>query len=569
MGESSVGAAAFKRYYLSLVSTLSVLYAILLAVLAFGQVVGAGNDLRRINPYMQLPQWAHRFTFPLLFTLLMLYLAYHLWFKKRMALLVLVAFIVAKAVFDLAGGLHSREAVISIIVVAFFLTAWSAFVVTPDLHHLKQCLTLAIIGIPVLAVYGTMGLYLGRHEYKVSANPASLIRNAWLLVVGRSTVHFVGRDQLFKYTLVIAAVVLVAFLLFLLFRPHRAPVERTWEEEETARKIIESHGHESLSYFNTRRGKSYFFAGDECFLAYRVVGGMALISADPMGPEEMFHRLLVDFRAYCLKMGWRLGGIGQGDRVADILHNMGVHTFVLGEEAIVDVNGFTLEGREARKLRQTMAAVERKGVSVEFMFNASIPSHVRHELQEISRQWRGDNPETGYAMGLGRLLSSSDPDCLLALARDSDSAPEGFLYFAPMYPHQGYSLDVTRTRIGAPRPLSDYLIARTAFFLKEKGYRYMSLHFLALSQYYREGSEHKPSRFWRLAARVIDRYFPVMSAYTYDRKFSPLWVNRYLIYPSYLEFLRAGFTVLAAESAMKLTRAPERKRREQAAALPE
>jgi lysylphosphatidylglycerol synthetase-like protein (DUF2156 family) len=60
-----------------------------------------------------------------------------------------------------------------------------------------------------------------------------------------------------------------------------------------------------------------------------------------------------------------------------------------------------------------------------------------------------------------------------------------------------------------------------------------------------------------------------MSAYTYDRKFSPLWVNRYLIYPSYLEFLRAGFTVIAAESALKLTRAPERKRREHAAALPD
>jgi lysylphosphatidylglycerol synthetase-like protein (DUF2156 family) len=87
-----------------------------------------------------------------------------------------------------------------------------------------------------------------------------------------------------------------------------------------------------------------------------------------------------------------------------------------------------------------------------------------------------------------------------------------------------------------------------------------------LSQYYRKDSEHKQSRLWRFTAKQIDRWFPVISAYDFDTKFSPEWVRRYLIYPSYLEFLRAGFTVIAAESALKLTRAPERKRRELAAA---
>ena len=437
MGRLTGKAARFKEYYLSLVSTLSVLYAILLAVLAFGQVVGAGNSLMHINRYLQMPQWAHRYIFPLLFTALMLLLAYHLWFKKRAALMVLVLFIVVKAAFDLAGGAHTREAVVSIVIAAFFLTAWSAFTVTPDPRHLRRCIVGAIIAVPALALYGSVGLYLGRHEYRVSANTTSLLKNTWLIVVGRGTVHFVGRDLLFDYTLVIISVVIIAYLLFTLFRPHGAPGEPSWGEEETARKIIEEHGGDSLSYFNTRRGKSYFFLGDECFIAYRVLAGMALISADPVGPEELFPRLLLDFKAHCARMGWRFSGVGQSARTAAVIEKMGVHTFLLGEESLVDVTSFTLEGRDTRKLRQSVTAMERQGICVEFMFNAGIPSHMKHELQEMSREWRGDNPETGFAMGLGRLLSVSDPDCLLVLAYDAQRCPVGFQYFAPMYPHEG------------------------------------------------------------------------------------------------------------------------------------
>jgi len=50
------------------------------------------------------------------------------------------------------------------------------------------------------------------------------------------------------------------------------------------------------------------------------------------------------------------------------------------------------------------------------MFNSSMPTHIRHDLGRISTDWRGGKEETGYSMGLGRLMSSEDPDCLLSVA---------------------------------------------------------------------------------------------------------------------------------------------------------
>ncbi|MHB8894080.1 MAG: bifunctional lysylphosphatidylglycerol flippase/synthetase MprF [Candidatus Geothermincolia bacterium] len=558
-------AARLKEYYLSFVSTLAVLYALLLAVLCLGEAVGVDKTVLRINRYFQVPRWTGSNVFPVLFFLLALYLAYHLWFKKKAALIVLVVFMVVKAVFSLIGGMNAQWSVISMVIAACFLTAWSAFKVNPDFRYARKALVVAIVAIPLLMIYGTIGLYLGRKEYQVATSGPALIKNAWLLVVGRSSIHFTGSELAFKYSLIGASLAVIAYLLFLMFRPHKAPGEFTWEDEETARKILEYHGHDSLSYFNTRKGKSYFFLEDECFLAYRVVGGMAVMSADPVGPEEMHPQLLSDFRDYCISKGWRIGGVAQNERTAAILKRLGVHVFMLGEEALVEVTDFTLEGRGVRKLRQSCNQMTKSGTSVEFMFNSSIPSHVRHTLQEISRTWRGDNPETGFSMGLGRLLSASDPDCLLALAYDGSSKPIGFLYLVPMYPHEGFSLDITRTMFGSPKSLTDFLIARTILFLQHEKYSYLSLHFLAFSQYYRPGSPHKASRLWKSVANLMDRRFPVVSSWAFDTKFSPGYVSRFLVYPSYLEFIRAGLTVIVAESALKLTRPLERRKREEAA----
>ena len=46
-------------------------------------------------------------------------------------------------------------------------------------------------------------------------------------------------------------------------------------------------GADTLAPFVLRADKSYFFTDDEtAFLAYRVVGGVAIVSGDPVGPPE-------------------------------------------------------------------------------------------------------------------------------------------------------------------------------------------------------------------------------------------------------------------------------------------
>lgn len=127
----------------------------------------------------------------------------------------------------------------------------------------------------------------------------------------------------------------------------------------------------------------------------------------------------------------------------------------------------------------------------------------------------------------------------------------------------GYSLDITRTALGTSNSLSEYLLAKTALFVKERGGKYLTLHFCAFSQHYRDDREEKGNPFWRKVGQILDKWFPAVSAYQFDTKFQTLiWKKRYFVYQSYIEFLRCGFAVVSAESALKIARPKERRKRE-------
>ncbi len=496
----------------------------------------------------------------MVFGVLILWLAYEIYERKRAALFLLVILLIAKATIGLF--MHARLAALPALLMALlFLSSRKYFVARAEPAALRRFAKLmpaflvAIIGLGILGVYGS------RASLGLNVHGLAYISSSARMVTGMGPDFYLsGWPEVFGTVLNILTAAGIVYLLSLLLRPWSSDSLPDREHRRKARELVKRYGADSLSYFNLREGKNLFFSEDEdAFLAYKLVAGVAVISSDPVGPASSVPGLLADFQAFCAKRGWRIGGIGASDRYLADLHELGVRTWCLGEEAIIPLPSFTLDGRPMRNLRQGVARMERAGCRMEFMFNASIPSHLRHELLQISADWRGKTPETGFSMGLGRLLRSEDPDCLLTIAYDADSQPIGFLYLSPMYPELGYSLDVTRAIPHAPNGLSEFMLARTALFLRDQGYRQMSLHFCFFAHQYREDRPEEGSAFGRGFARTIDRGIPTTSLYRFDRKFQPDWKRRYMLHTGPIDFLPAAFAAISAEAAFELVKREGRK----------
>ena len=87
--------------------------------------------------------------------------------------------------------------------------------------------------------------------------------------------------------------------------PWRYRQKQEAQEREAARGLVARWGADTLAPFVLRADKSYFFSEDErAFLAYRVVGGVAVVSGDPIGPPAEFDRLVA--RVHRVRPGARL-----------------------------------------------------------------------------------------------------------------------------------------------------------------------------------------------------------------------------------------------------------------------
>ena len=323
--------------------------------------------------------------------------------------------------------------------------------------------------------------------------------------------------------------------------------------ELRAREIVRRHGRGTLDYFALRDDKQFFFFRDS-LIAYAVYGGVALVSPDPIGPEAERPEAFSAFRAYAEGRGWTIGVIGASEEWLPIYGTAGLHHLYMGDEAIVDCAQFSLAGGKMKGLRQAVTRLSRHGYTVEFLDPANIdPSRVTDILELISMLRRGE-AERGFSMMLGRLFNPKDKGLLLTIVHGPDGAPAAVCQFVPSPAINGFSLDLMRRDPGEhPNGLIDFALCSTIEHLRLSGARGLSLNFAAFrSVLDGERGEGTFTRVERWALKRLSGIFPIESLWTFNAKYNPTWLPRYLIYPAAESFVPVAAAVLRAESLTEL-----------------
>jgi lysylphosphatidylglycerol synthetase-like protein (DUF2156 family) len=323
--------------------------------------------------------------------------------------------------------------------------------------------------------------------------------------------------------------------------------------ELRAREIVRRHGRGTLDYFALRDDKQFFFFRDS-LIAYAVYGGVALVSPDPIGPEAERSEAFSTFRAYAEGRGWTIGVIGASEDWLPIYGAAGLHHLYIGDEAIVDCPTFSLAGGKMKGLRQATTRLARHGYTVEFLDPANIdPSRVTDILELISMLRRGE-AERGFSMMLGRLFNPKDKGLLLTIVHGPDGKPVAVCQFVPSPAINGYSLDLMRRDPGEhPNGLIDFALCSTIEHLRDIGARGLSLNFAAFrSVLDGERGEGTFTRVERWALKRLSGIFPIESLWTFNAKYDPTWLPRYLVYPAAESFVPVAAAVLRAESLTEL-----------------
>jgi lysyl-tRNA synthetase, class II len=318
-------------------------------------------------------------------------------------------------------------------------------------------------------------------------------------------------------------------------------------DQRAARAIVDAHATDSLSPFLIRPDKGLAFAAGGV-LSYRVIGGMAIVSADPVAPGGAAGGVLAGFQEYARRRGWQVVVWAASGRHLDAYRRLGLRSICVGEEAFVDPAAFSLEGRSVRKLRQSVHRVARRGWEIVVCDGRDIDAALEREIEALARRWRDDHRCLhGFAMGMGEHGGELRPDDLYVLAL----SPEGTLGAAMRFVMYGGNLSLdTMQRVGTtPNGLNEALVVRALEVARERGIDEVSLNYAGLAHLFRgEPSRRRARRvLTRLAIAPLHRRFQMDRLVRFNDKFAPQWRRRYLVYESASALPRAIVRVLQAE----------------------
>ena len=147
------------------------------------------------------------------------------------------------------------------------------------------------------------------------------------------------------------------------FRPAVYRLRAAPQQRVRASRLIEIHGRSNLDFFKIWPEKSIFFGpAGEAFLAYGVGAGMAVVLGDPVGREDEIPSVVRVFSAECHRNDWALAFYQTLPDFLPIYRRLGFRRLKIGDEAIVDLRTFSLDGPARKSLRTGLRKVEAAGV---------------------------------------------------------------------------------------------------------------------------------------------------------------------------------------------------------------
>jgi lysyl-tRNA synthetase class 2 len=411
----------------------------------------------------------------------------------------------------------------------------------------------ALVALAGVVLYGIVTLWLNR---LMADQPYTL--GFALRVTGRAIggMSFRGADHLsgpvsdwFPLSAFLLAWGSLAFLLAEWVAPWRYRLQQEARERGLAAGLVAAWGVDTLAPFALRADKSYFFSEDEtAFLAYRVVGGVAIVAGDPIGPAASCGPLVRRFLDYAHERGWRVAILGAGEERLDVYRSLGLHALYHGDEAVVDTATFTLEGRAIRKVRQSTHRLRKCGYETRVLRPSEIDPMLRDELESIVSEWRGDAPERGFTMALDTLFALGDDDAVFVVGFDADGRAEGFLHFAVSRAGSALSLSSMPRRGSVPNGFVEWLICSSIEWARATGFRRVSLNFAPFAALFASSDLTRAQLLVRGVLHRLKGWFQLDNLLQFNRKFFPEWQPRFVVYERRRDLPRVGVAALAAES---------------------
>ena len=475
--------------------------------------------------------------------------------KRRAWVLALIILCVNLATELFRTNHHPLQIGLSLGSIALLLAFHKSFYAKSDPSTKMQPLIGFGIALVVLFLASLLLLKF-RSNYEIIGSPS--YKNIFLFIVEgfigiTGPIKFTSErsSDLIAFTLGTFGVFTLIVPLWLYFRRVKPIPKMSDEDMDQVRKLIKHDlEQDSLGYFATRRDKSVVWASNrKAGIAYRVQGGVMLASGDPFGEYSLWPEAIAEFIKIADEHAWTPAVMGCSDRGGEVwVEHAGMIAIDIGDEAIIEVKDFTLEGRPMANVRQMVNRIKRKGYSCTTHKWSELDNDTRSQLRKLAHEWRYGVAERGFSMSMDRFGEDFDPDTYITIAWLNNEI-KGLLYYVP-WTTNGLSLDRMQRERGTDPGVNELMIVETVEYARANNLAHVSLNFAAFRSLFERADKISAgpiTRGMRNLIRFTSNFFQVESLYRFNAKFQPGWETRYVLYPRAADLPKVGWAALRAE----------------------
>jgi phosphatidylglycerol lysyltransferase len=507
--------------------------------------VGVANLLSAVTP--SLPDrldWLEQFLpfevragahlFAALSGFFLLILAANLLRRKRIAWLLTIGLLLISIISNLLKGWDYEESLLSTVLLGQLLLMRQVFTARSDRPSIIHGIQGLLVALLFTLAYGTLGFFWLDRHYSVDF---SLSQALWqtvtmFLTLGKAGIVSQNRfGRFFADSIYIIGVVTLLYALWMLLRPVLIHKEATPEERRRAQKIIEQYGRSSLARFALLNDKSYYFSpSGRSVIAYVPEGRSAIALGDPIGPIQERPEAISTFKQFCACNDWQPAFYQTLATDIELYKSLGFKTLKIGEEAVVKLPTFTLQGKAGKHLRTTVNKFHKLGYSVRF-HTPPIADELLQGLRAISDEWLAHIKVSEKKFSLGWFNDEYLKGCEIAIVYDSQSNPVAFANIVSEYQLNEITIDLMRHLTKVEPGTMDFLFISLFEHFKKLGYDSFNLGLVILSGVGEVAPFSRLERGMHYLYQHLNQFYNFQGLRAYKDKFNPDWESRYLVYP--------------------------------------
>jgi phosphatidylglycerol lysyltransferase len=437
------------------------------------------------------------------------------------------------AVGHITKGIHYPEAGLAFFVLLVLFTTRKEYFVKTNPRVRAMGIQTALYSVAAVLVYGIIGFYLlDKKHFQINFSILQSIKYTFLnfSLIGSS--DLVPGDSFakdFLYTIKISGFVSIVFLTYSLIRPYVFRNYPSPEEVGKAETIVHQFGKSSLDYFKLYADKQFFLPSElNSFISFKVSDNFAVVLEDPVSPDrEEMKKCILAFRKFCYENGLKEIYYRVPKESLDIYYEVSKKSLFLGQEGVVDLRAFTLEGGEKKSIRNALNKISEQGYTTH-IHTPPIKDGLLQKLKSVSDEWLKVNGREEIVFSQGAFSEKEIKQQTIITVENSEEKIICFLNIIPDYIKNEGTYDLLRKTADAPNGIMDFVLVELFKYFRSIGIQYVNLGFAPMSGL--DDPHNFPEKSMKFAYEKMRSFSHFKGQREYKQKFQPEWFDKYLIY---------------------------------------